>query len=172
MKIATYNVNFLFGEGAHTHSGKEWVYTPGHVEARVDYFASLFKKIDADILFLQELASEEVLKRIIEKTGINYSYFIATPDQNRVGNAVLTKSKECVFESLPSFSPLPVFYEEDIDTLGARMFSRRDFISAKTTYGDNSLFLLGIHLKSNYAIAGKDPSGNNITMDSQISYAI
>jgi len=38
MKIATHNIEFLFEEGTHTHSGKEWNYTKELVEARIPTF--------------------------------------------------------------------------------------------------------------------------------------
>ncbi|MEK7129278.1 MAG: peptide-methionine (R)-S-oxide reductase MsrB [Patescibacteria group bacterium] len=42
MKIATHNIEFLFEEGTHTHSGKEWNYTKEFVEARINHFSKLF----------------------------------------------------------------------------------------------------------------------------------
>lgn len=121
MKVATQNIEFLFGEGAHSHSGKEWNYSKEFVEARIEHFGKLFSSIDADVLLLQEIASESVIQRIIARSGIEYSYFFAAPDQNGVGNVILYKDKNAVCASIPAVSPLPVFIEGDTDTLGSRM---------------------------------------------------
>lgn len=133
MKIVTHNIEFLFGEGAHFHSGKEWNYTKELVEARIEHFSKLFFEINADILLLQEIASKSVIERIIARTGMDYSCFFATSDQNGVGNVVLYKQKNAVCESIPATSALPVFIEGDVDTIGPRIWSRRDFVHMKTT---------------------------------------
>ncbi len=167
----TQNVRFLFDAGICTHSGKEWNYTEDFVRSRIRYFADLFKKEDADIIFLQELASENVLKQIIHECHIDYSYFIATPDQNGVGNAILVKTKEAVYESLPPVSPLPVFITGDVDTIGPRLWARRDFTCTKISYNNKTLYLLGIHLKSNFAMPEVSPEGVPGAMTTQIAFA-
>lgn len=146
----THNLCFLFGVGTHTHSGKEWNYSSEIVENRVEHFARLFTAENADIIFLQELASEEVLQQMIQKSGIDYSYFIANPDSNGVGNAVLLKSLKGTLTSIPS---------------------RRDFAYVQTTYHDKPLHLLGIHLKSNFAMPEKTADGEIIPMDTQMRFA-
>ncbi len=171
MKILTQNLEFLFDAGTHTHSGKEWTYTNEFVQARIDHFAEFFKNENADVIFLQELASENVLKKIIAQSSIDYSYFIATPDQNGVGNATLLKTKEALFESVPSVASIPVFITGDTDTIGPRLWARRDFVCVKTTYQDKPLYLLGIHLKSNFAMPEQSPDGVSIPMETQISFA-
>ena len=128
MKIATHNIEFLFEEGIHTHSGKEWSYTKELVEARIEHFSKLFSEINADIILLQEIASKSVIERIIARTGIDYSYFFRGPDQNGVGNVVLYKQK-MLYVSLFQLSHLFLFFVEgDADVLGSRGWSRRDFV--------------------------------------------
>ena len=122
MKIATHNLEFLFEEGMHAHSGKEWNYTKELVEARIDHFSKLFSEINADILLLQEVASKSVIERIIEKTGIDYSYFFATPDQNGVGNVVLYKQKDAICESIPAIKKKKNFIEGDDDIIGTPIY--------------------------------------------------
>ncbi len=170
MKIITQNLEFLFDAGTQIHSGKEWNYTPEFVQARVDHFAEFFKTEDADAILLQELASEEVLKRIIEKSGIDYSYFIATPDVNGVGNAILIKAKDGEFASIPSLSSIPVFVTGDVDTIGPRLWSRRDFTYVKTSYGNKPLHLISIHLKSNFAMPEKTQGDTALPITTQISF--
>jgi exonuclease III len=171
MKIATHNMKFLFEEGTHTHSGREWNYTREFVEARVDHFSKLFSEINADIILLQEIASESIIKRIIARMGINYSCFFATPDQNGVGNVVLYKQKDTVCESIPAVTSLPVFIEGDTDTIGSRIWSRRDFVHMKTTWQGKKLHVVGVHIKANFLVPEKNTAGEVQSMTTQIATA-
>ena len=171
MKIATHNLEFLFEEGMHAHSGKEWNYTKELVEARIDHFSKLFSEINADILLLQEVASKSVIERIIEKTGIDYSYFFATPDQNGVGNVVLYKQKDAICESIPALTSLPVFIEGDADVIGSRIWSRRDFVHMKTTWQGKKLHVIGIHIKANFLMPEKNSANVAKSMTTQITAA-
>ncbi len=122
MKIATYDLEFLFDEGTYAHSGKEWTYAREVVQKRVDYYAKVFSEIDADILFLQEVASEVILRRILEKANGGYSYFLVAPAENGIGNAVIYKKKgDCVYESIPARTSLPVFVSGDGDVAGCHI---------------------------------------------------
>jgi exonuclease III len=171
MKIATYNVEFLFDEGEHKHSGKVWIYTKEYVAARVECLANIFSKIDADVLFLQEVASENVIQKIIDKTGKNYSFFIAETDKSDVGNAVIYKSKDCVCESIPAVTDFPVFVEGDVDTIGSRIHSRRAFVHLTTKYKNKDLHLFGLHLNSRFFVHLKDEKMLPIESVSQIEAA-
>ncbi len=152
MKIATFNVEFLFDEGEHKHSGKTWFYSPEYVAARVDRLAKDIIDIDADILFLQEVASVTMIEKIIKKSGIDYSYYLATPDNRSVGNAVMFKSKDCKTESIPAVTNFPVMVEDDIDSIGPQLHSRRAFVHLITTYKDKPLHLFGLHLNSRFFV--------------------
>ena len=154
MKIATFNVEFLFDEGEHKHSGKTWFYSPEYVAERVDHLAKFISDIDADILFLQEVASASMIEKIIKKTGKNYSYFLATPDNRNVGNAVIYKSTEqdCKIESIPAVTDFPVMVEGDTDSIGPKLHSRRAFVHLTTVYNGKSLHLFGLHLNSRFFI--------------------
>jgi endonuclease/exonuclease/phosphatase family metal-dependent hydrolase len=171
MKIATHNLEFLFEEGVHSHSGKEWIYTKELVDARIDHFSKLFYKIDADILLLQEVASKSVIERIIEKTGIDYSYFFATPDQNGVGNVILYKQKDAICESIPALAPLPVFIEGDVDVMGSRIWSRRDFVHAEVTWHGEKLHVVDVHIKANFLMPEKNIVGEAHPMKTQVTAA-
>lgn len=152
MKIATFNVEFLFDEGEHRHSGKSWSYSPEYVAARIDHLAKQISDIDADVLFLQEVASESVLKRIIQKTGKNYLCFLAQPDNRNVGNAVIYKSSDCKVESVPAITDFPVMVEGDVDSIGPRLHSRRAFVHLTAEYNGKLLHLFGLHLNSRFFI--------------------
>lgn len=167
MKVATYNVEFLFGEGLHAHSGNAWVYTKEFVEARILHLAADISRIDADIMFIQELGTEDVLGRILKKVDKGYSYFIAAPDKNGIGNAVIYKSKDCICSSIPARADMPVFVEGDRDGLGGRIWSRRDFIQVTTSYDGKPMHLIGLHLKSTFAMPEERADGTFLPMDTQ-----
>lgn len=172
MKVATYNLEFLFDKGTHTHSGKEWNYTSEFVGRRIDYFAKAISDINADIVFLQELASESVLRRILGKVGEGYSYFIATPDVNGVGNAVIFKKEiNCACTSIQAKSDhMPVFVEGDQDVIGPRIWSRRDFVFMKTIHEGKDINMLGVHVKSRFLVPQKTQGGSPVPMGNQIEW--
>ncbi|MFA5987653.1 MAG: endonuclease/exonuclease/phosphatase family protein [Candidatus Paceibacterota bacterium] len=171
MKIATHNLSFLFEEGTHTHSGKEWNYTKGFVEARIDHFSKLFSEINADIILLQEVASKSVIERIIARTGIDYSYFFAVPDHDGVGNVVLYKQKNVMCESIPALTSLPVFVEGDVDVLGPRIWSRRDFVHMEVPWNGKKLHVFDVHIKANFLVPEKNTKNEASSMTAQITAA-
>jgi len=171
MKIATFNVEFLFDEGEHKHSGKTWKYSKEYVESRIEHLAKVISEIDADVLFLQEVASESAIKRIIEKTGKDYSYFLAEPDKRDVGNAVIYRLKDCTVQSIPAVTDFPVIVEGDTDVLGSKLFSRRAFVSLTTTYKDKPLHLFGLHLNSRFFVHLQSKTGAPLPTETQIQAA-
>lgn len=171
MKIATYNLEFLFDEGVRKHSGKDYAFSKEFTDERVNYFAKEFSDIDADILFLQELGSESVLQRILKNMNEKYFYFIAEPDQFGVGNAVIYKNKNCVCNSIPAKTDMPVFLEGDEDVIGKSIWSRRDFVHLKASYADKTFNLLGLHIKSNFLMPEKTKDGEYKPMKTQIGVA-
>jgi hypothetical protein len=171
MKIGTYNLEFLFDEGVRRHSGKEYTFTKEFADSRVDYFAKEFAKINADILFLQELGSESILQRIIKKVDAGYHYFIAEPDKYGVGNAVIYKDIGCNCESIPTNTAMPVFTEGNEDALGSQIWSRRDFVKMRTMYKERTLCLLGIHIKANFLVPETTKDGAAKPMKTQTDKA-
>lgn len=171
MKIATHNLEFLFEEGMHAHSGKEWNYTKELVEARINHFSKLFSEIGADIILLQEVASKSVIERIIAKTSIDYSYFFATPDQNGVGNVLLYKQKDAICESIPALTTLPVFVEGDTDVLGSRIWSRRDFVHMEMMWNGKKIHIVNVHVKANFLMPEKNTANVSKLMTTQITAA-
>ena len=85
-----------------------------------------------------------MLRRILGKVGEGYSYFIATPDVNGVGNAVIFKKEiNCACTSIQAKSDhMPVFVEGDQDVIGPRIWSRRDFVFMKTIHEGKDINML------------------------------
>lgn len=151
MRIGTYNLKFLFDAGTRLHSGKECTFTADFVDQRFAFFAEQFDQLDADILFLQELGDESALKKILGQTKTSYSYFIASPDNYGVGNAVIYKQNlQCVCSSITTNTSLPVFNNTDEDSIGPRLWSRRDYVKLETVYEGQPLTAFGVHIKSRF----------------------
>ncbi len=151
MKIGTYNLGFLFDAGRRLHSGKEVDFSSEFVEKRFAYFAEQFELLDVDILFLQELGDESALVKVLQKVKEKYSYFIATPDDNGVGNAVIYKSDfQCACESIHTNASLPVFDSNDRGALGSTILSRRDYVRLTTGLNGKKVTMIGVHIKGNF----------------------
>ena len=67
MKIATHNVEFLFEEGIHLHSGKQWEYSKEFVEERISHFSKLFTEINAVIVYSKRLHQQVLLKELLRR---------------------------------------------------------------------------------------------------------
>lgn len=157
MKIGTYNLTFLFDEGTHLHSGKEYDFSQDFVKKRFTYFAKEINRLDPDILFLQELGGESALQKVLLETSASYNYFIAEPDRRGVGNAVIYKKDlECTCTSVSTNSGMPVFESEAPDTLGSQIWSRRDYVHLSTKINEEPVDMLGVHIKGNFLMWGPD----------------
>ena len=155
LKIGTYNLTFLFTPGTHKHSGTDYEFTEDFIQSRYEYFAKEFEKLDRDILFLQEVGGEDALRSVLEKIETEYEYFIAEPDRQGVGNAVIyKKGLDCTCKSAPTNTDMPVFNQEHSDGLGDQLWSRRDYVLLTTTHKDKPLHILGVHVKSNFLMWG------------------
>jgi endonuclease/exonuclease/phosphatase family metal-dependent hydrolase len=175
MKIGTFNLRDLFDEGTHSFyfSAGQFTYAADFVQKRIDSFSRTIRELDSDILFLQEVASEKVLARIIEQTKLGYSHFIAKPDRRGIANAVLFRVPNCSCVSVPPAGPLPVFIEGDEDSYGTHIASdsRREFIRLETTYRGLPLTAIGVHLKSAVGVAKKDRNGQPLAVVTQLDAA-
>ncbi len=170
MKIGTWNLKFLFDEGTRLYSGVETEFTKEFVEKRFTYFAEQFDLLDCDILFLQEVGDKSALEKIVAQTKNDYSYFIANPDAYGTGNAVIYKSNlNCKCESVSTNSTVPVFNEEDTDTITNRIKSRRDYVKLETTVNNQALVLVGLHIKARFLVYKNGSSfPNEEEKDSQV----
>jgi endonuclease/exonuclease/phosphatase family metal-dependent hydrolase len=172
MRIASHNLRFLFGEGKHRHSGKDWTTTAAEAEARVAHYVKVFAALDADVLFLQELGSEDALRRILDRVPGAYDHFLAVPDENGVGNAVVfRRGLDCACSSVPAKAALPTLAAGDSDTLGARVWSRRDYVRVEMPFAGAPLVLLGVHLKSTFLVPMRDAGGAAVAETGQLAFA-
>lgn len=150
MKIATYNVHNLFDPGTCVDDSAEPI-SQAFFEKRIAYFIDFFKKLDLDIICLQEIGGEEALKRIT--SVLPYTYFCAKPNKRGIRMAVLYKNtlKESIFCESVSFGALPIpSIEVQGDTSMLKPIEqRRDILELTLTLKDTSISINTFHLKSN-----------------------
>lgn len=97
LKIASFNVENLFDGKNNGNEYSDFVigksdWSQEKYENKLDKLANLLKKIDADIISLQEIENYEVLKELANKSG--YEYFAFSKDNSSpVGVAILSKIK-------------------------------------------------------------------------------
>ncbi len=89
MKIATYNVRNLYDPGTFIDSTKTDAVTEAFFRERVQYFTTLFRQLDLDVICLQEIGGEQAVKEISEALG--YTYVLAKPNSRGIRVGVLFK---------------------------------------------------------------------------------
>ena len=95
LKIATYNVENLFDAQNNGNEYKDFVvgkskWNEFNAERKFNLVKNKIKEINADIIALQEIENEEILKRLMEESG--YKYFVFSKVENvAIGLGVLSK---------------------------------------------------------------------------------
>lgn len=171
MRIGTFNLKDLFDEGLHRLYNLDFQYTADFVERRIEFLSKVIRKVDADILFLQEVGSEKVLARVATAADPTYSHFMGRPDKRGIANAVLFRLSNCTCTSVPAMGPLPVFVEGDADVYSSRIDVRRDFVRLDTTYAGLPLMAVGVHLKSSIGTLEKGRDGRLLDVTTQLDAA-
>ncbi len=133
IKIATYNTENLFdaktqGTEYASFKGRKW--SAAKYEKKLNSVATAIKAINADVIALQEIENEGVLKRLKEITGYEYSYF-ATTKKAPVGLGILSK--------------LPLINTKKIVINGVKT---RPIISAQIELNGQKINLITAHLPS------------------------
>lgn len=93
LKLASYNVENLFDgieQGDEYNDFKSGKWNEASYAKKLIQTASVIKFINADIIALQEIENESVMKDLAEKTGYKYYYF-ATTVRAPVGLGVLSR---------------------------------------------------------------------------------
>lgn len=150
MKIATYNVRNLFDPGTFLDERAEDAVDEGFFNQRIDYLTEYFKKLDLDIICLQEIGGEKGLQMIIER--LPYNVFFAKPNKRGIRMAVLYKKSlsdviTCESVSLGELSIPSIVSSGDTEGL-ARVSNRRDVLVVDVAYLGKRLRIVTFHLKS------------------------
>lgn len=154
MIIATYNVEFLFDEGKHEHSGQMWDYSPESVAEKVKNLGAKLAEANADVLLLQEVGSQSAVQKVIDTSGIPYKCFFAEADRYGVCNAVLYRVPAKHVSSIPTNGSLPTFGEV-ADNITQNIPSRRGFAYITVEFNGATLHIIGLHLKANFLTDSK-----------------
>lgn len=167
LTIATYNLRNLFDAGVRMGYGSDITIPEVFVDGVVDELAKVITSIDPDILVVQEVASEKVLRRIAVKLPGTYEVFVAPPDTRGIGNAALARVP-AKMDSTKDVNGFPVTVVGDEDVIGKSIVPSREFVHIEARYNDRPLHIYGVHLKasSGYPLR-KSPGGERITPKNQ-----
>lgn len=151
MKIATYNVRNLYDPGTSIDEVTLEVVQEGFFNERVNYLIEKFRKLDLDIICLQEIGGEKGVTMIGQE--LNYNYFFAKPNSRGIRMAVLYKKEltdKIKCESV-SFGELKIpSIQEHGDTKDLKPIAqRRDVLVCDVDdYNGKKLRIVTFHLKS------------------------
>ena len=140
-KVATYNVENLFDLNYDNREYPEYIPNTGFrwnsktFNAKIKNLSRVIKDLNADILALQEIESEEallMLRKELDQDGINYKHYAICSDDRRtpVRTAILSK--------------FPIVEKEEIKIIGVF----RDILKVTVNIEENNLILFINHWKS------------------------
>ena len=142
LKIATYNVENLFDLHRSGHEYKEYIpntkarWNTKNYNIKLKNIARVIKDIDADIIGLQEIESQQALKDlrfVLKQNGLYYQYYkIANYKETNIKVAFLSK--------------VPFVYTHEVAVQSS--YKYRNILEAKFKINDKNLFILVNHWKS------------------------
>jgi len=151
MKIATYNLRNLYDPGTSVDEHGSEPISERFFNERIAYFTEQFRKLDLDIICLQEVGGEKGVTLIGDT--LQYDYFFARPNKRGIRMAVLYKKAIADFVRCESVSLGELFIpsiQEHGDTQGlAPITQRRDILEITLQVGGKTLSINTFHLKSN-----------------------
>lgn len=158
--LATFNVKDLFDATDPASRAQ--------LDAKLDTLAAKVREIDADVLALQEVGSEQVLRELCARLpdGGGYSApLLGTADARGIRCAILTR-RPVVASRVHTADQLefPSFYVGDPSPFGARLGLRRGVLHAEIDGGEHGVVhVLVMHFKSNRPVPLRTPSGVPVT---------
>nr|WP_275755181.1 endonuclease/exonuclease/phosphatase family protein [Sulfurimonas sp. SAG-AH-194-C21] len=142
MKIATYNVENLFDLKRSGHEYKEYIpnsysqWNKKNYTIKLHNIAKVIFDINADIIGLQEIESEQALKDLrfeLKRKGLYYQY-------HKIANYKHTTIKVAIL------SKIPFVYTHEIAVKSSYRY--RNILEAKFKINNNELYVLVNHWKS------------------------
>ena len=146
VRVATWNVHDLFDEADRLvpPGAADEVPSPAEVEEKLARLAAVITRLDADVVFLQEVEGAALLARLAERTGHAESRLVEGADPRGIDVAVLSH--------LPVLSY--VSHLGDAGAGGEPLWSR-DCVEVHAAAGATRLVVVGTHLVSRLS----DPRG-------------
>ncbi len=154
--LATFNVKDLFDATDPASRAQ--------LAAKLDALATKVREIDADVLALQEVGSEQVLRDLCARLPDGGGYgapLLGTADSRGIRCAILTRrpvlaSRVHAAEKLE----FPAFYMGDPPPFGSRLGLRRGVLHVEVDGGDHGVVhVLVMHFKSNRPVPLRTPAG-------------
>jgi endonuclease/exonuclease/phosphatase family metal-dependent hydrolase len=142
LKIATYNVENLFDLNSNGYKYREYkpnsksLWNKKNYKVKLQNIAKVIKDIDADIIALQEVSSNEALKDLrytLKQKGLYYQYYkIADKKPTAIKVAVLSK--------------IPFVYAKELSVTSS--YKYRNILEIKFKIASNDLYMFVNHWKS------------------------
>lgn len=158
LSIATYNLLDFFEPPAGDEAGHALF------ARKVDYLAQKITAVDADVIGLQEVGSDEAVRVLGERLAPHrYARVVGTPDQRGIRCAVLSRLPVLAAEVHTAEAlPFPVFVEGDPPPFGKRLPLRRGIVHVEVESPVGRLHVLVVHFKSGRPAPLKNATGEPI----------
>jgi endonuclease/exonuclease/phosphatase family metal-dependent hydrolase len=146
VRVATWNVHDLFDEVDQLAppGALDTVVAPAEVEAKLDRVAAVLRRLDADVVLLQEVENRPLLARLAARSGYAEARLVEGNDPRGIDVALLSRLTVLDYRS----------HAAELAADGTRLWPR-DAAEAVLATGGQPLVLLGTHLSS----GASDPSG-------------
>ena len=148
--LATYNLLDLFDDDE------------GHVSGKVTALSPIVRRLNADVIAFQEVASDAAFARLLAASGVVGGTVIhGTRDARGIGSSLVSRLPVLEQAILVTDElPFPRFFSNDAPPFGRRLPLRRGFVSALVDAGDfGRVRVLVAHLKSGRGVPLKDADG-------------
>jgi endonuclease/exonuclease/phosphatase family metal-dependent hydrolase len=146
VRVATWNVHDLFDESDETGppGNLDTVLAPAQVETKLDGVAAVLRRLDADVVLLQEVENQPLLRRLAARAGYPEARLLEGNDPRGIDVGLLSRLPVLAYRG----------HGAETDD-GGRPLWPRDAVEAELAAGDRALVLVGTHLSSHLS----DPAG-------------
>ena len=142
ISITTWNLNW-FPSG-----NSKGIALPEEEEKRINAAAEVLKKLDSDIIILQEVRDYAACEKLAEKIGQKYQVLVCSAFKSGFGG-VLGLQQVAIISKYPAQS----CWAEDWKSFG-KVDPPRGFVFAHIKIDNREIAVYGVHLKSNLVMRG------------------
>lgn len=139
VRVATWNVHDLFDELDRTVApgDLDLVLTPAEVEAKLEAVAEVLRRVDADLVLLQEVEDRPLLLRLAARAGYPEAWLVEGLDPRGIDVGALSRLAVDAYVS----------HLGELDAAGRRLWPR-DCVEVHVRTGGRPLVAIGTHLSS------------------------
>lgn len=157
LSLATFNVKDLLPPASDAARAA--------LPAKLDWVARMLRTVDADVVGLQEVGSEELLAALAERMGsaATLHRVMGTTDARGIGCALLSRLPllEAHVHTAESLA-FPVFVTGDAPPYGKRIPLRRGIVHARAETALGPVDVLVAHFKSSRPVGVRDASNREV----------